>query len=355
MKENNSLMLSGHKLLYHLDELSKWRRKEEFPPINIEIGTTSACNHKCKHCYVDYLKPKPLILKKEVLFSLMKDLGTFGVKSICFAGRGEPLLCKDLPEAIEIAKEANLDIALATNGIFLTEEKAQQILKHLTWARFSILGGSPETYSLLQGAPKGDWEKLLGNLKNCIKIKRRDSLEVTLGIVMFIFHENGHEVLKTASLFKDIGVDYFVVKPVGDYKKNNYTADRRLKEKFHDLLVSCEDLSDDKFYCSVRWDMFNEWERKSYGECLSLPFMAVIDSDGGVYACGGYWQDKRYCYGNLNDNSFIDIWRSEKRRQVMEYMQKKINFLECYNCCRNHTINNFLWSLSNQPAHVNFI
>lgn len=355
MKTAQNLMLSGHKLQYHLNELQKWSKGEDFSPIYIEIGPTTVCNHKCKHCYVTYLGHKPLFLKKEVLLNLMKDLGRFGVKSICFAGRGEPLLHKDLPEAIEIGKGAGLDIALATNGIFLDKEKAERLLRHITWVRFSILGGSQNTYSKLQGAPEKDWDILLENVRNCVEIKKKDNLSTTLGIVMFIFNENGHEAYEAAKLFKEIGVDYFVIKPVGDYEKNNYIADKGLKKKFQDLLSKCETLTDDSFNCIVRWDMFKEWEQKQYKECLSLGFMPVIDADGSIYACGGYWQDKRYCYGNLNENSFIEIWESKKRKDIMEDMQKNVNFSECYNCCRNHTINNFLWSLKNKPAHVNFI
>ena len=115
-------------------------------------------------------------------------------------------------------------------------------------------------------------------------------------------------------LFKEIGVDYFVIKPVGDYEKNNYKADKELKDKFNEQLLECEALSDGNYNCTVRWDMFGGWEKKDYNRCYSLPFMPVIDSDGGIYACGGYWQDPDSCYGNLNENTFIKIWESQKRK-----------------------------------------
>ena len=354
-QEKNNLMLSGHKLLYHLDELNKWHRDEIFPPIWVEVGPTTACNHRCKHCYISYLKEKAVTMPKEALLGLMRDLGAYGVKSICLAGRGEPMIHKNILEAIEVGKAAGLDIALATNGIYFDQEKAQRVLHHLTWVRFSILGGSGASYSLLQGAPKKDWQKLLNNVEQSVRVKKENSIDTTLGVVYYIFKENGHEVLETAKKFRDIGVDYFVVKTAANYEKNEYEADDELDVKYNELLKECEALSDTKFNCTVRWDMFREPEQRQYGECQSLSFTAVVDSDGGVFPCGAYWQDPRYCYGNVNEQSFSEVWKGEKREKIMKAMVKDVNFHECYKLCRNNTMNKFLWSLKHEPAHVNFI
>ena len=115
-------------------------------------------------------------------------------------------------------------------------------------------------------------------------------------------------------------------------------------------MLDCRD-----FKVQVRWDMFEEWGKKPYRKCLSLPFMAVMDADGGVYACGGYWQDERFRYGDLHKESFKEVWDSQKRKDIMKYAESDVNLEKCYNCCRNHTINNFLWQLSQTPMHVNFI
>jgi len=349
------LKLDGHKLLYHLDELAKWKRGEDFYPVYVELGPTTVCNHRCVHCYIRYLGFKTVFLDRDVMLRNVREMGAIGVKALCLAGTGEPLLHKAAGDVIVAAKKAGMDVACATNGILLTGELAAAILPCLTWIRFSVLGGTPATYKKLQGARDGDFEKLIANLKNAVALKKKKKLPVTLGVVYFIFKDNGSEAADFAKLMKGIGVDYVVVKPVGDYEKNKYIADRSLKDRFSKELKEVEALSGTRFRAQVRWDMFERWGAKSYGECLSLPFMTVIDSDGSVYACGGYWQDKRYCYGNLYKKTFKEIWDSARRRRIMAHMQKHVDFRECYNCCRNHSINNFLWSLKNEPAHVNFI
>jgi len=321
----------------------------------MEVGPVSACNHQCVHCYVDYLGHESVMMADDTLINLMKDMGSYGVKSACFAGRGEPMLHKKIVEAIEAGHDSGLDLALATNGIPLNSEKIDRILKHLQWIRFSVLGGSMESYKLLQGAREADWAKMQENISLCVKNKRDNNLDTTIGVVFFLFKENGHEVVEVTNMFREIGVDYLVIKPVGDYEKNNYVADKNLKDKYESSLKEAEAMSNDSFNCTIRWDMFEQWEDKQYSECLSLPFMAVVDADGDVYACGGYWQDKRYNYGNVNEKPFPELWDSDERKKVTEHMRTNVDLNECYNCCRNHTLNNFLWGLRQVPSHVNYI
>ena len=351
----SELKLDGHKLLYHLEELNKWSRGEDFYPIYVELSPTTVCNHRCVHCYIRYLGFKTIFLERKIMLALVRQLARIGVKALCLAGTGEPFLHKATPEVILQAKRSGLDVACATNGILFNKETAQEVLPALTWVRFSILGGSKKTYQKLQGAREGDWDRLLENLEDAVAVKNKKRLDVTLGVVFFIFKENGHEVVRLSRLMKSIGLDYVVVKPVGDYAKNKYVADKNLKLVFQKELGEVECLSDNGFKAQVRWDMFQEWGNKPYKKCLSLPFMTVIEADGNVYACGGYWQDKRYLYGNLYKQSFKEIWDSPRRKRIIKYIEGHVDLRQCYNCCRNHSINIFLWNLKQHPAHINFI
>src|SRR3989338_9423822 len=116
------LQLNGHKLLYHLEELNKWTKGEDFYPIYVELSPTSACNHRCVHCYIRYLDFKAVFLEREIMLNLVSELGKVGVKALCIAGTGEPFLHKATPEVIEAAKKSGLDVACATNGILFNHE-----------------------------------------------------------------------------------------------------------------------------------------------------------------------------------------------------------------------------------------
>src|SRR3989338_8010506 len=97
--KKQKVQIEGHKLMYHVDEVSKWLKGEMVAPIYVEIGPINSCNHKCVFCALDYLKSRGSAISKDVLIANLKDMAEFGVKSIMFAGEGEPLLYHHLPEA----------------------------------------------------------------------------------------------------------------------------------------------------------------------------------------------------------------------------------------------------------------
>ena len=88
---------------------------------------------------------------------------------------------------------------------------------------------------------------------------------------------------------------------------------------------------------------------------MSLAFQCAIDSDGKVYTCNGHWQDKDFCYGDLHDNSFIDIWYSERKKSIVEKVACKVNYGECYFPCRHYASNVQLWDLTHPPDHAGLI
>ena len=298
MKEQ--LQLDGHKLLYHLDRLQAWMQGDYIFPLYVELGLTSACNQRCVHCYTKRLGYQPVFLEDSILSGLPEDLAAAGVRSLCLAGRGEPLLHPGAADVIDRAGSAGLDVALSTNGTVMSSELSGAVLPHLSWVRFSLLGGSEKSYHALQGGRKGDFDRVRKNMARAVEIKRSGGFDVSVGAVYFLFRENILELPDFTRWCRETGLDYLAVKPLGDYPFNDFFTDKGLDgDEFSDLLDEVESLSDQDTLVTIRRDMFNSWEKKPFSECLSLPFMTIIDSDGRLFGCGGYWQDERYRLGDL--------------------------------------------------------
>lgn len=352
----SGLFLDGHKLLYHLDAVERWLKGQDIVPIHAEASPTSACNQRCGFCYRDFDGHKADFLSRKVFLGLMRSLAKVGVKSVLLAGDGEPLLNEVTTEAIILGKNLGLDMALNTNAVLLKEGIARRILPKLTWLRFSMMSSNPKNYSRIHGVPPGELDEAVGNIKKCAEIKKEKKLAVTLGIQQVLLKENAADVYAEAKLSKQIGMDYYVLKPFSKHPANIYDSREDLHIKYKDELEKAEGLSSAKFKVIIRWNTFSDKGVRDYERCLGIPFIVQIGADAGVYSCCPFFGDKRFLFGNLNQRSLEEILRSKKRKQVIKYIADKIDVRRgCMTYCRHHQINKFLWNLVNPPRHVNFI
>ena len=75
-------------------------------PIAVEIDLTNRCNHQCVWCMFEGFKGrKPFSLEKSLVFDLLQELKTLGVKAVTYVGGGEPTLHRDFDEILEYTWE----------------------------------------------------------------------------------------------------------------------------------------------------------------------------------------------------------------------------------------------------------
>ena len=94
---------------------------------------------------------------------------------------------------------------------------------------------------------------------------------------------------------------------------------------------------------------------KSYGQCYGLPFMTHIDAKGNVWPCVAHIGTEELCYGNINDETFEQIWEGGRRREVNGRLNKMDINKVCREACRLDEINQYLDELRHPGRHVNFI
>ncbi len=350
---NRRLQLDGHKLLYHIPTLNKWKRGEQFYPVLIEISPVGYCNQRCVFCAYNYLKGKKQFLERSRMLELVDEFAGLGVKSLFYSGEGEPLLHPHLAEFIIYGCKKGLDNALNTNGFLLTKDISEKILKCLSWVRFSINGGSAESYQRIHQAGKNSFRVVLENIKDAVAIKKKNNLGVTLGIQCVYIGQPFEELYEFGSMLKKIGADYFSIKPFNQHPLISFRPQEAILG--YRELSKIEDLSDDRFISVVRKNFLPEVKNRSYKECYGLEFFSEIGSDGDLCPCGPLLGLKQYSYGNIYRNTFKEIWMGGLRREVLQKIMAQIDTLSCMENCRLNNANNFLWQLKKSPAHVNFI
>lgn len=81
----------------------------------VSLDVTDKCNASCKKCLLRYIQPKFPDMTLQQFETLLSQLPKT-VKSITWAGMGEPLLNKDVPSMIIKAKTCGYETVLYTNG-----------------------------------------------------------------------------------------------------------------------------------------------------------------------------------------------------------------------------------------------
>jgi len=352
----DSYGINSHKLIYHPDRVGKWMAEGDTYPITVEISPSGACNYRCVFCAFDYLDYQPELLDRDLMINNLQEMQENGVKSVVICGEGEPLINRHTPDIINYARDIGLDVGMASNGVLFTPEIAQHCLRSLTWIRISLNAGSDENHQKIHKSKPGDYGKILDNLRYAVDTKKRNQLTTTIGVQLLLIPDNYHEVYSLAEQLKAIGVDYFTVKPYSQHPQSGSRIDERFDySDFLDMEGKLNQLSTADFSIIFRSSSMKKLnQQRQYQQCWGLPFWAYIDAKANVYACIAYVGDDRFCYGNLKEHGFKELWQGEKRRKVIEHVVS-MDLDGCRELCRLDEINNYLEKLKNPIAHVNFI
>jgi GTP 3',8-cyclase len=350
--------IDSHKLVFHPKEVAKWLSGGETYPIYLEISPSGACNHRCTFCALDYMEYKPRFLDTAILKERLTEMGQLGVKSVMYGGEGEPFLHKDIGDIIVHTKKSGIDVGITTNGVLLSKKLAETILGSVTWIKVSMNGGNPETYSKVHRTKPEDFERLVERLTEAVRINKETGANCTLGAQSVLIPENAESMEDLAETAKGIGLRYVVIKPYSQHHKSHtheyssvdYASFNYLKDKLARF-------NDEKFSVIFREQTMKKIKRakRGYEKCLALPFWSYIDSGGNVVGCSAYLGDEEFRYGNINDNTFREIWLGERRRRCMEMVSTELDPEGCRMNCRMDEINLYLWELTHPSAHVNFI
>ena len=368
------LILDSHKLAYHYDRVEAWESGESIPPVSVDMALTRACGAMCSFCYAMVQEPQERIaIKTKDALELLDDFAEIGVRGVSLISDGESTLSKAYAPFIKHADEVGIDVGNATNGWEWGPEKIEEVLPHLSWVRFTVAAGNPESYSkIMFKGPEHThvFDRAMEHIKYAVELKKRKNLKVTLGIQMVLMPEFKNEILPFAKLAVDLGVDYGVIKHCSDDEFGTLGVDYDKYLEMYPLLQQAEEYSNDKTKIIIKWDKIKDKGKPSYKRFYGPQFLLQI-SGSGLVAPSGMFFNARYSkfhMGNFAEERFINIFRSDRYKKIMDYLASS-NFdaqtmmgtlpIQHYvsTALDHHAkgIKKIQSKIGNKPLHVNFI
>lgn len=332
-KKNNSietkegqLILDSHKLSYHYDRVEAWENCEKIAPVCVDMALTRACGAMCSFCYAMVQEPQERsTIKTKQSLDLLDDFAELGVKAVSLISDGESTLSKAYVPFIQHAYKIGIDVGNATNGWEWEPEKIDQVLPYLTWVRFTVAAGKPESYAKIMFKNSEHtqvFDRAMRHIKYAVELKKKLNLKVTLGIQMVLLPEFKDEILPFSKLAVDLGVDYGVIKHCSDDEFGTLGVDYSKYEEMYPLLLQAEKMSNDKTKVIVKWSKIKDKGLPSYNRFYGPQFLLQI-SGSGLVAPSGMFFNARYSkfhMGNFAEERFIDIFNSNRYTKIMNYL-----------------------------------
>ena len=362
---NDDWLIDSHKLTLHPARVAQWleadtwEKAKKVYPIYWEITTSAACNHRCTFCSTDAIGYPAILMDEKILIERMKEAQMLGVKSVMFGGTGEPLVHKRIPDICAGAREAGLDYAFTTNGVLMLQKNSlpKNGLLGSTWIKVSLNAGTRDGYAAIHRTDAKDWDQVWAAIKVMVAMRNTTGSKTTIGVQCVILPENAYDMGDLARLCIESGVDYLVLKP---YSQATFMLSHAYENidysKMREYLQSVTELSTKTFKVIYRHNAVTNEITKKHGfdKCRATPFMWIYSmADGRVFTCSAHLLNERFCIGNLNEQTFQDIWEGEKRRENWELM-KEFDIKQCRLSCRMAGPNKYMQQLTTQQ-HVNFI
>ncbi|MCR4675576.1 MAG: radical SAM protein [Lachnospiraceae bacterium] len=317
-------------------------------PLVVELDTTEACNLACPGCISEDLVSNATSFSNERLMEIGKELYEIGVKAVVLIGGGEPLAHPMVGKLIEYFGEHNIHVGITTNGYFIPRY-INTIAEYSSWTRVSMDAATSDTFDKLRPSKDGKskFVEIIAAMQVLAKKKKGKlgfSYLIRTEADSFGITSNVHEIYEAAKLARDIGCDYFEVKPSYAYVGGQphslviHSTERMEEAKKEVQRLHGLETADFKIVTAINLkDSLNgvqSTQEKNYHTCPSAELRTLI-CPSGVYVCP-YWRGKdTWRIGDAKIQHIDEIWHSERRKEVMRSLDPA-NICQ-FHCLRNET------------------
>ncbi len=289
--------------------------------IHCNLQVTYRCNLKCQIC--DFWKSSHAAeeeLSLDDIRLIGKKLNRLGTLIVSLAG-GEPLMREDLHDIIRILNEENHFPILITNGWFVDDTVAKEILRAgLQEISVSVDYADPKKHDAQRGR-EGSWVRAVKALE--LLNKNRPDRRNRIHMITVLMDDNLADVEPLIKLSKELGVTYMV----NLYSWNRGSKRRRLpEEKVTEYLMGLKR----KYREFINLTTYIQHLDKAIaeggiGDCQTGRLLMNIDNYGNASRCTETLNEP---VGNVLNEDIMEIrrrlWKLQETRQCNQ----------CWTSCR---------------------
>ena len=283
-------------------------------PVSISTELTNNCNLHCPQCSSGsgMMRRERGFMELELFKKIMKELSPY-LYNVNLFFQGEPML-----HPLFFAFLGNCLIphsVVSTNGHFLSMESSEKIVRTgLNKLIISLDGMDQETYSAYR--VNGSVNRVIDGLNNVTLAKKKYNSTLKIEIQFLVNRFNEHQIPQVKRLAKSTNTS-LRLKSMQIIDKRDIASwlpsggrFRRYKIKEGEFVIK-NSLPD---------------------RCARLWFNPVITWDGKVVPCC-FDKDAEYVMGDLNRDSFSDIWNGPRYRIFRKSILSGRRMVEmCRNC-----------------------
>lgn len=311
------LLNKPHKVAALFEVRDGTRDYDPLFPLSVELHLTDICNLQCPWCTDRELRKNGASLPLASIESLFREFAQHDV-GVTIEGGGEPTVHKHFAEVVELADRYNLDVGLITNGV----RSLVDVANAFKWIRISIDASSPAEYLAEKGVQR--YAKVRDNIAALGAVEDKRFL---LGLGYVMTRRNTGRLLEFIEEMDAVGVDYIYLRPVEEmpglspdlgmlYELKSHWETREASERRIKVLMNLDD----------------RIQRNNEGfPCIAHALSCVIQANGDVAMCEKRRHDP-IVFGNINQQSFSEIWHGNLRKEVSRRLLDPKEQLGCEVC-----------------------
>jgi len=283
-------------------------------PVSVSAELTNYCNLNCPECNSGsgLMTRNRGYMDIDLFSKVIKEIGPC-LFNINLYFQGEPMLH---PKFFTFLRKcSDINTTVSTNGHFLSEESAEKLVKSgLKKIIVSLDGFDQDTYS--EYRKNGNINKVFEGIKFISEAKKRNSSSIRLVIQFLVNRINEHQIKDIRHYAHKMGASLSLksmqilnkektglwLPAIRKYRRYEQDGDGyRIKSRLPDM-------------------------------CARLWFNPVISWDGKVLPCC-FDKDAEHVMGDLNEDSFRDIWNGPRYRIFRKSILSDRRMTEiCRNC-----------------------